>query len=79
MRDRFQFFPNYNFFNFFRPKGYLSFAFKHYDKKVVSYVASKKDIPVVYKAVSRPAVLRLLANLVPEQKLAFHFLSRAQL
>lgn len=79
MRDRFQFFPRYNFFNFFRPKGFVSYAFKNYDKKVVSYNASRKDIPVVLKALSRPAVLRLLGNLAPEQKLAFHFLSKANL
>lgn len=71
MRDRFQFYPNYDFFNFFKPQGFISFGFKHFDKKVVSYVASKQDLPIVLETLgNRPALLRLLANLAPEAKLA---------
>lgn len=73
MRDRFQFYPNYDFFNCFKPQGFISFGFKHYDKKVVSYMASKQDMPIVLQTLSeRPAVLRLLANLVPEAKLCWN-------
>lgn len=71
MRDRFQFYPNYDFFNFFKPQGFISFGFKHFDKKIVSYSASKKDIPIVMKALgNRSALLLLLANLAPEAKLS---------
>jgi len=72
MKDRFQFFPKYNFFNFFKPQGFLSFGFKHYDKRIVSLVASKKNIPVLYHAFAQPLVLRLLADLQPQLKVAYN-------
>lgn len=72
MRDRFQFFPKYNFFNAFKPEGFLSFGFKHYDKRVVSLIASKKNIPVIQKALAQPLLLTLLADLKPELKVSYN-------
>lgn len=72
MRDRFRFFPKYNFFNLFKPEGYLSFGFKHYDKRVVSLIASKKTLPFFYKAFSNPLLMDLFADLRPVRKLAFN-------
>ncbi len=72
MRDRFRFFPKYNFFNVFKAEGYLSFGFKHYDKRVVSLVASKKTLPFIYKAFANPLLLDLFADLRPVRKLAFN-------
>jgi hypothetical protein len=76
MRDRFQFFPKYNFFNFFKPQGFVSFGFKHYEKKVVSYVPSRRNISVFYKALGNSLILRVLADLSPEAKLAFNPLEK---
>jgi cytochrome c oxidase subunit 1 len=72
MRDRFRFFPKYNFFNLFKPEGYLSFGFKHYDKRIVSLTASKKTLPFFYKAFSNSLLLDLFADLRPVRKLAFN-------
>lgn len=62
MKDRFQFFPKYNFFNFFKAKKVLSFGFKYFEKRTVSYVASKRNFPILYASISRPLILRYLTN-----------------
>lgn len=50
MKDRFQFFPKYNFFNHYKPQGFVSFGFKHYAKRIASYVVSRKNISLLLSA-----------------------------
>lgn len=75
IKDRFQFFPKYNFFNLFRPHGFMSFGFKHFEHKIVSFVPSKKNFPIFYKTLGNPLLLRFLADLRPEQKIGYNVLA----
>lgn len=69
MIDRFQFFPKYNFFNAFKPQGFVSFGFKHFDRRVVSLVASKKTLPAVFRVLPQ---LVHFANLAPAVKVLYN-------
>lgn len=76
MMDRLKFFPKYNFFNFFKPQGFLSFGFKYYERKIVSYTASRVTASIFFKGVSRPLVIRFLGQLRPSVNLIFNPFSK---
>lgn len=69
MVDRFQFFPKYNFFKAFKPEGFVSFGFKHFDRRVVSLVASKKTLPAVFRVLPH---LVHFSNLAPAVKVLYN-------